>query len=751
MKKFIKKTIAGLIAGVMAISSMPFTALADTASDKAFIQSKINSGAPTYATTTSTSGNALSNNSGYMNNILVSGNYDQRARAQFAYNDSNGYYIAAHALDKAVAVYDGTNDVKIPVAVEAKDGYCQTNLTVYTGIDHVALKNGGQFSLGNDTWIRTNSWTDYGDSSDTSHDFSTDDTVNKTRGKSATGYFEVFKKNWVGASSKNYKQWKNYITFTPNSSFTETYYASLTTLAYKCQADIYAKWGNGDGDKQDIAADTSDYTVDYKVINYVPLKTLLNGDDLKNTFKTVSANESDYDASTVSAYYSALAELYRFNLTDGLTVDTVATKAEKMKTLITNYNTAKGNLKKLPQIDKSYIDAYDAALKEAEEKANDTDGKYTAESIEALKTVIADVKAKRGDVKTNADLDALTTSLLTAISNLVQTKFTVEFVKIGTDGKQVGETVKTTKEYGQTFEANAEANVKGWVVYTDNRATMTRLNTFDQVASVVITKDAKIEAYLSGEAETTNSSKVTFLGRHNQVVAIRYVADGQPLDTNKEVEVPKIPFYTSNGWDVASVTGDGKEYTVKAIYTCDRVDENDKCTVHFGKWSKAYAYDNYVYLPNTEAGKKYALYSDAGLSNVLTVLDGVDFYAPKRKDIYVGVYDGDDIARVAVMGTFSKIEGSKKSAYYNCKFNLPENAKAIEWGVELKYTDKNGNVKYAPLKAELKSKRNEYTSRLDVTSASVTGLTVRAYVVYSVKNNPKQIVRSAEETVTFNA
>lgn len=64
MKKFIKKTIAGLIAGVMAISSMPFTALADTASDKELIQSKIDSGAPTYATTTSISGNALSNHTG---------------------------------------------------------------------------------------------------------------------------------------------------------------------------------------------------------------------------------------------------------------------------------------------------------------------------------------------------------------------------------------------------------------------------------------------------------------------------------------------------------------------------------------------------------------------------------------------------------------------------------------------------------------------------------------------------------------
>lgn len=751
MKKFIKKTIAGLIAGVMAISSMPFTALADTASDKAFIQSKINSGAPTYATTTSTSGNALSNNSGYMNNILVSGSYTPDINsAKFSYDDASYYSIVGHALDSVVAIYDGVNTVKIPVSVEAKNAHTNKSAHFYTGIDHVALKNGGQFSLGNGTWIRANSWVDYGDNSDTSHDFSTDDTFNKTRGNNNSGYFEICYTDW-GTQQPQTKQWKNYITFTPDSSFNENYYASLTTLAYKCQADTYATWPiNQKGDKQDLTADTSDYTVDYKVINYEPLKTLLNGDDLKNTFKTVSANESDYDASTVSAYYSALAELYRFNLTDGLTVDTVATKAEKMKTLIKTYNTAKGNLKKLPQIDKSYIDAYDAALKEAETKANDTDGKYTADSIAELNTVIADVKAKRDGVKTNADLDALTKSLLTAISNLVQTKFTVEFVKIDANGKQVGETVKATKEYGQTFEANAEENVKGWIVYTDNGATMTRLNTFDQIASVVITKDAKIEAYLSGEKVTETSSKVTFLGRHNQVVAIRYVAENQTLeDEINKVPAPQIPFYNFVKWDV-SKTDDGKGYTVKAVYTCDQV-ENDKCTVHFGDWHKAYAYDNYVYLPNTEVGKKYALYSDAGLSNVLTVLDGVDFYAPKRSNIYVGVYDGDDIARVAVMGTFSKIEGGTKSAYYNCKFNLPEGATAIEWGVELKYTDKNGNVKYAPLKAELKSKRNEYTSRLDVKSASVTRLTVRAYVVYADNKNPKQIVRSAEETVTFNA
>lgn len=750
MKKFIKKTIAGLIAGVMAVSSMPFTALADTASDKAFIQSKINSGAPTYATTTSISGNALSNHTGYMNNILVSGNYDQRASAQFALDNSVGYSIVAHALDKAVAVYDGTNDVKIPVAVEGKDGYCGANITVYAGIDHVALKNGGQFSLGNRTWIRANSWVDYGDNSDTSHDFSTDDTVNKERGNSATGYFQVFKKNLFGGGTNTPKQWKNYITFTPDSSFDETYYASLTTLTYKCQADIFAEWTGGKGNKQNIAADTSDYTVDYKVINYKPLKDLLDDvdGDLKNTFNTVSANESEYDASTVSAYYSALAELYRFNLTDGLTVGTVATKANKMKTLISNYNTAKENLKKLPQIEQSYIDSYNNALAEAEAKALYPD-RYTADSINALNAEIASVKTERDSVKTNEELEALTTRLLTAISNLVQAKFNVVFVTVDFDSTTENEEFNDYIEYGETYNADAGANVKKWVVTTDNGNTSTVIDNFDQKASFVITKDAKIYAYLSGEDSSKSSSKVTFLGRHNQVVAIRYVAKGKQLDT-KTVDAPSIPFYHFENWDVASVIGDGNEYTVKATYTCNQ-ESSDFCTVHFGEWSKAYAYDSYVYLPNTVAGTKYALYSDEQCTKLLTVLDGVDFYAPKTSDIYVKAYEAEATASIAVTGSFAEKDEKtgKKYANFNCKFYLPDNADAIEWGVEVLSPD---GTRTAKVKAENLSKRNEYTVRFGTAiGSSVTSIKGRAYLVY-VQGGEKTTIYSPEfVTVNLNA
>ncbi len=393
--------------------------------------------------------------------------------------------------------------------------------------------------------------------------------------------------------------------------------------------------------------------------------------------------------------------------------------------------------------------AYDAALKEAEAKALNPDNRYTADSIDALKAEIASVKTARDSVKTNEELEALTTRLLTAISNLVQAKFNVVFVTVGLDSTAETEKFNDYIEYGETYNADAGANVKKWVVTTDNGNTSTVIDNFDQKASFVITKDAKIYAYLSGEDSSKSSSKVTFLGRHNQVVAIRYVAKGKTLDT-ETVEAPSIPFYKFENWDVVSVIGDGNEYTVKASYTCNQ-ESSDFCTVHFGEWSKAYAYDSYVFLPNTVAGTKYALYSDEQCTKLLTVLDGVDFYAPKTSDIYVKAYDAEATASIAVTGSFAEKDEKtgKKYANFNCKFYLPAGADAIEWGVEVLSPD---GTKTAKVKAEKLSERNEYTVRFGTTiGSSVTSITGRAYLVY-VQDGVKTTIYSPEfVTVNLNA
>lgn len=390
---------------------------------------------------------------------------------------------------------------------------------------------------------------------------------------------------------------------------------------------------------------------------------------------------------------------------------------------------------------------YDTALAQAKAEAQNPNDRYTTDSINALNSEITAVEAERNSVKTQAQLEALTKRLLTAISNLVQAKFNVVFVTVGLDSTAENEKFNKYIEYGKTYDADAGANVKKWVVTTDNGNTSTVIDNFDQKASFVITKDAKIYAYLSGEDSSTTSSKVTFLGRHNQVVAIRYVAEGKTLDTTK-VDAPSIPFYHFENWDVASVKGDGNEYTVKATYTCNQA-SSDFCTVHFDKWSKAYAYDSYVYLPNTVAGTKYALYSDEQCTKLLTVLDGVDFYAPKTSDIYVKAYEAEEKAIIAVTGSFAEKDEEKGKNYanFNCKFYLPA-GEAIEWGVEVLSPD---GTRTAKVKAEKLSERNEYTVRFGTSSSSVPSITGRAYLVY-VQNGVKNTIYSPEYvTVNLNA
>ena len=392
---------------------------------------------------------------------------------------------------------------------------------------------------------------------------------------------------------------------------------------------------------------------------------------------------------------------------------------------------------------------YDTALEQAKAEAKNPNGRYTTDSINALNSEITAVEAERVSVTTQAQLEELTKRLLTAISNLVQSKFNVVFVTVGLDSTTEDKKFDKYIEYGKTCDADAGANVKKWVVTTDNGNTSTVIDNFDQKASFVITKDAKIYAYLSGEDSSKTSSKVTFLGRHNQVVAIRYVADGKTLET-KDVDAPSIPFYKFENWDVASVKGDGNEYTVKASYTCNQV--SDFCTVHFGDWSKAYAYDSYVYLPNTVAGTKYALYSDKECTKLLTVLDGVDFYAPKTSDIYVKAYDDELKASIAVTGSFAEkdVEAGKNYANFNCKFYLPVGANAIEWGVEVLSPD---GTKTANVKGEKLSERNEYTVRFGTTiGSSVTSIKGRAYLVYE-QDGVKTTIYSSDEyvEVIFNA
>lgn len=389
----------------------------------------------------------------------------------------------------------------------------------------------------------------------------------------------------------------------------------------------------------------------------------------------------------------------------------------------------------------SFIDysAFDAAVAEAEALDN-SKGVYSDESFAAYQAKVAEIKAKRDTVASQDELDALVAELATASDLLVKTTFTVKFVTVDEKGNESTVEEKTFK-YGESYAPTSDKNVEKWVVTTDNGNTTTKLNTFETSVTIIITKDAVVYAYQTDDAQTETSSKVTFYGKNGQIVAVKYVAEGEELETST-VDVPEIPFYTAKGWDKETVTGTGSAISVKAVYE-SKATEDDMCTVHFGDWSKAYSYDSYVYLPNADTSKKYALYDEN--DNLLTYLDGVDFYAPKRANIYVKEVTGEVTASIGITGSFSQRTSTTKSAVYNCKFYLPEGATAVEWGLEVTL-----NGKTAKVKGETKSERNEYSIRLNAPlSSSIDSVDGRAYVTYKTADGTPTTIYSSSVNQTL--
>ena len=362
--------------------------------------------------------------------------------------------------------------------------------------------------------------------------------------------------------------------------------------------------------------------------------------------------------------------------------------------------------------------------------------KYTNESMAEYNELANQAIALRNSAATQEDVDKATAMLLSAQTVLRKKSVTVTLV-YDNDGTETPHETNTVL-YGEPYEAVSDKNVEKWTVSTDDGATTTRLNTYDKTVSIVVTKDVVIKAYQTDEEQTEDSSKVTFYGKNNVVVAVKYVAKGTPLATNT-VDVPKIPFYDKGKWDKETVTGTGSDISVKAVYETTQA-EDDLCGVHYDGFEggvKKYSYDSYVYLTGADTTKKYALYSDEARTKLLTVLNGIDFYAPKTSNIYVGEYTGEDKASIGITGSFNERneKEDRKSAVYNCKFYLPEGATVVEYGLEVTL-----NGKTARVKAESKSERNEYSISLNAPiSSSINAVDGRAYVTYTLNGKTTTI------------
>ncbi|MBD8930147.1 MAG: hypothetical protein EGQ78_07235 [Clostridiales bacterium] len=387
------------------------------------------------------------------------------------------------------------------------------------------------------------------------------------------------------------------------------------------------------------------------------------------------------------------------------------------------------------------LDAYNAA-NDVVLSILSNENKYTSESFAKYKAAIKSHINKQNEFTSQDEVNAATYAIVSAEVLLQKKSVTIKFVVEKEDGTYTTDT--KNPDWGESVNLDTQSNyVSKWTI--DVNGVTSKIDSNATAIDHVATENATIKAYVSNdETETVKYSKVTFLGKNSAVVGIKYVVAGTTVDTNTLLTAPAIPFYEDGQWDKAEIKADGSDITVRATYVPKAGDEK-KCGIHFKGDTKYYNYDSYVYLFNADKSKKYAMYADADETQLITYFDGVDFYAPRRDNLYIKEVP-DTSAMTATIG-FTGFYKQDTTSSFNVKFWLPEGATLVETGVDLVAKFPNGTVKSAHDRATKFSERNEYTYSAKFSDSQKT-IEFKPYLTYE-KNGETTTVYGASQTVEY--
>lgn len=807
MKKMFKKSIAMLIAVLMVISAMPFTAITASAADsaeKSYVKANIASFNGFTGTSNYTyNGTDLSAGySDYYSNIV----YDDGEFLDGDLTINNDVRVKAFINSNVVLLYDGKNDTILPVVGDALKtaNNSGTGQKYFKQIRVRTDTTGNFWELKEDWKGNSGTWNAWPTSSDMTVSYN-----------NANSQFYMNKYSEYLFRNKLYYK---------GSSNTSTYYDAFTPSSNKIEfTSVHAQWGIGEGNRDTNFGDSNSnvYVINYKpILDKIDLMKQVynsiqsNGEDkyctdyLENFYKaaykvmTLNPNNYPYSSGVESAVQSAAGaikdvvdnylttattEPTKHTLVDipgkdatcgekGLTVGkqcshcgtvTVA-QTEIPATGKHNYGTpvsvdAKNHKYLCSVCGDEKLEAHDtldggkcskcgyiALDLDAYNAANDVvlsilsnENKYTPESFAKYKAAIKSHINKQTEFTSQDQVNAATYAIVSAEVLLQKKSVTIKFVVEKEDGTSFTKDSKTA-DWGHSVNLDTQSNyVSKWTI-TVNGVT-SKMDSNATAIDHVATENATITAYVSNdETETVKYSKVTFLGKNSAVVGIKYVAVGTTVDTNTLLTVPAIPFYENGKWDKAEIKADGSDITVRATYVPKAGDEK-KCGIHFKGDTKYYNYDSYVYLFNADKSKKYAMYADAEGNELITYLGGVDFSVPRRDDIYIKEVNANEMkATIGFSGSYQ--QGLKSS--FNVKFWLPEDATLIETGVDLvaKYPD--GTVKSAHDRATKFNARNEYTYTASFSDSKKT-VEFKPYLTYK-KDGVKTTVYGTSQTVEFN-
>lgn len=807
MKKMFKKSIAMLIAVLMVISAMPFTAITAFAADsaeKSYVKANIASFNGFTGTSNYTyNGTDLSAGySDYYSNIV----YDDGEFLDGDVTINNNVRVKAFINSNVVLMYDGKNDTILPVvgdALKTADNL-GTGRKYFKQIRVRTDTTGNYWELKEDWKGNSGTWNAWPTSSDMTVSYN-----------NANSEFEMNKYSEYLFRNKLYYK---------GSSNTSTYYDAFTPSSNKIEfTSVHAQWGIGEDNRDTNFGDSNSnvYVINYKpILDKIDLMKQVynsiqsNGEDkyctdyLENFYKaaykvmTLNPNNYPYSSGVESAVQSAAGaikdvvdnylttattEPTKHTLVDipgkdatcgekGLTVGkqcshcgtfTVAQteipatgnhtygKAEyvnetqhkyvcsvcgNVKTEDHNFVDGKCTICGYSALD---LDAYNAAKKVATDRlAKDAD-MYTEESFKNYRNAVESYTTGEQSFNSQDEVNAATYAIVSADNLLQKKSVEITFVVQKEDGTYTTDT--ENHDWGEPVRLDTKSNyVSKWTI--DVNGVTSKIDSNATAIEHVATEDATITAYVTDEKPDTKYSKVTFLGKNSAVVGIKYVAADTTVDTNTLLTVPAIPFYENGKWDKAEITADGSDITVRATYVPKAGDEN-KCCIHFKGDTKYYNYDSYVYLFNADKSKKYAMYADADETQLITYFDGVDFYAPRRDNLYIKEVPDTSVMTQGTIGFTGFYKQDTTSSLFNVKFWLPEGATLVETGVDLVAKFPNGTVKSAHDRATKFSERNEYTYSAKFGESKKT-IEFKPYLTYE-KNGKTTTVYGASQTVEY--
>lgn len=763
MKKMFKKSIAMLIAVLMVISAMPFTAITAFAADsaeKSYVKANIASFNGFTGTSNYTyNGTDLSAGySDYYSNIV----YDDGEFLDGDLTINNDVRVKAFINSNVVLMYDGKNDTILPVVGDALKtaNNSGTGQKYFKQIRVRTDTTGNFWELKEDWKGNSGTWNAWPTSSDMTVSYN-----------NANSQFYMNKYSEYLFRNKLYYK---------GSSNTSTYYDAFTPSSNKIEfTSVHAQWGIGEGNRDTNFGDSNSnvYVINYKpILDKIDLMKQVynsiqsNGEDkyctdyLENFYKaaykvmTLNPNNYPYSSGVESAVQSAagaIKDVVDNYLTTATTEPTkhnygtpVRVDAKQHKYVCSvcgdekfeNHDIVDGKCTECDYVPLD-LSTYNAAITEADGIIANSDGKYTADSVNAYKTAVDTAKAKT--YSTQKEIDAIISEIQSAQTLLQKARVTITFVVEKEDGTYT-EKPSINAEWGHSVNLDTQSNyVSKWTI--DVNGVTSKIDSNATAIDHVATENATIKAYVTDEQPDTKYSKVTFLGKNSAVVGVYYVESGKTVATTDLMEkAPEVPFYDASGWDRDTIVADGSDFTVKATYTAKSVNEN-KCNVHFNGTDKQYAYDSYVYLFNADKSKKYAMYADAEGNELITYLGGVDFSVPRRDDIYIKEVNANEMkAAIGFSGSYQ--QGLKSS--FNVKFWLPEDATLIETGVDLVAKFPDGTVKRAHDRATKFNARNEYTYTASFGDSKKT-VEFKPYLTYK-KDGVKTTVYGTSQTVEFN-